>query len=75
MNDEDFKNTINDLINKILKRLEEIDKDEISIINKLYNYDIFNAMVKNDIEENDRITHYYNTAYSKDYTFPSPRQD
>ena len=42
-----------DLIFEKDEQVIRIDKDEISIINKLYNYDIFNAMVKNDIEEND----------------------
>lgn len=53
MNDNIFYESIADAIKNILERLENINKIELETINKFYNFDDFNAIFGNKINQQD----------------------
>lgn len=61
MTDKEYENSISNTINNILKRLEEIKNNEMSVIEKIYSYNDFNKMFGCTVEENnynDMISNY-----------------
>ena len=61
MTDKEYENSISNTINNILKRLEEIKNNEMSVIEKIYSYNDFNKMFSCTVEENnynDMISNY-----------------
>lgn len=60
-------NNIYEISSELTITEKSLSSYDSSLLKKILKGDYY-LIRMNDIEENNRITHYYNTAYSKDYT-------